>query len=139
MLYLFHTLPVKLLKSYLLNIQALFNRFIWTDKPHRFYRDTLYHSPKRGGLGVPQVWLYYLVSRNITDSKVLWVRFKRDSITPLYLPGLLWSSKTHALDLGSCNLIVSSSLKLCSLYGDKFSLISQVPPCASFLGDSRLA
>lgn len=63
LLYLFRALPVKISKSYLLKLQAHFNRFIWKDKPPRFSREVLYRPYRLGGLGVPQEWLYYLASR----------------------------------------------------------------------------
>lgn len=139
-LYLFRSLPIRLSKSY----QAHFNKLIWHDKPPIFAKKVLYRSSKRGRLGVPQIWLYYLASRymqqaqwNIRNSKVPCVKFEHDSITPLYLPGLMWSSNPSYPELPVKNRVVAIGLKLWNQYKTKYNLISQTPLGASYLSDPR--
>lgn len=98
--------------SILIKFKAHLNRFKWNDKPPRFSREALYCSNRLVGLGVPQMWLYYLASRftqlaqwSIKNSRVPWVRFEQDFIAPFYLLGLLWSSKSQASALGSLNQV----------------------------------
>lgn len=96
---------------------------------------------RAGGLGVPQIWLYYLASRFIQQAqwtirkpKVPWVRFEQDSILPFHLPGLLWFSCPRPPELAGLNLVVAQGVRL---WSPSLGLVSGSPPGASFLGDFR--
>lgn len=117
-----------------LKFKLNFNKFICHNKPPRFTRAVLYRAIKLGGLGVPQIWLYYVASRflqlaqwNITESHVLWLRFEQASISLYYLPGLLWSSKPPVSAMWNRNIVAAHSLKLWDLYRHKLALISKTP------------
>lgn len=144
LLYLFRSLPIRVSKSYLHTIQTFMNKFIWQNKAPRFAKEVLYRSSKSGGLGVPRIWHYYIACRlaqqaqwNIRDSKVPWVKFEQDSISPLYLPGLMWSSGPLLTEVSNKNLIVKVSLALWNRYKDKYNLISHPSLGASYIGDPR--
>lgn len=62
---------------------------------------------------------------NIRDSKVPWVKFEQDSITPSFP------------ELTIKNQVVAIGLKLWNQYKTKYNLISQTPLGASYLGDPR--
>lgn len=53
-----------------------------------------------------------------------WIRFEQALIAPFYLPRILWSTKSHAWEVGIRNLVVFHSLKLWELHRFKLALIS---------------
>lgn len=140
LLYLFRALPLIIPKTFINNLQEDVNRFIWQDKRPRFSRQVLYRSQSTGGLGLPNLWLYFLAAHfsqiiqwNIPNSKVPWVKFESNSICSYCLPYTLWSPSN--CKLFPLNSIVTQSLILWNHYKSKFSLISSAPQGSSFLGE----
>lgn len=96
-----------------------------------------------GGLGSLNIWFYCLSARlaqtvqwKTPCSKVPWIKLEAASILPYHLTGLMWSKTIYFRDLVQLNTPVVQSLKLCSLYKQKYHLISESPPGASFLRES---
>lgn len=124
------------------------NNFVWQNKKPQLGRKMIYRLRAMGGLGLPNLWLYYLSARLLqlaqwhngtppptlhTHTKgIPWLRFKRTSIAPYFLPGLLWATSIHPKDISTLNAVVGKSLHLWSLYKKKLSLLPSCPSLASF-------
>uniref|UniRef100_A0A8C5QWS4 Reverse transcriptase domain-containing protein n=1 Tax=Leptobrachium leishanense TaxID=445787 RepID=A0A8C5QWS4_9ANUR len=82
LLYLFRALPMALPRSYLPNLQSVLSRFVWRGKRPRVRAALLNQSIENGGMGVPNVLMYYKASM-LTASQALlmtppgpqWTRF----------------------------------------------------------------
>uniref|UniRef100_A0A8C5MEI7 Reverse transcriptase domain-containing protein n=1 Tax=Leptobrachium leishanense TaxID=445787 RepID=A0A8C5MEI7_9ANUR len=59
LLYLFRTLPVRLLPTMLPVLQSAFYRYVWQGKKTRVSRTVLCQPKQRGGPAVPDLTLYY--------------------------------------------------------------------------------
>lgn len=86
-LYLFQTLPIKLPDSFFSRIQSLMIKFIWRGRRARIAIKTLYQSKDKGGLGLPDIKLYYqathlarVVDWARHDRIKHWVRIERHGI-----------------------------------------------------------
>lgn len=144
LLYFFRTLPINIPKSKLFSIQRNINKFIWAGKKPRCSYALMHRPQSEGGLGLPNIWLYYLAARLTQLSQWFtpthetpWKKFEITSIKPLYLQGILWSNITSYSKLSKLNIIVAQFLQLWIKHKDTFKLSSNTPPLASFLGDPR--
>lgn len=142
LLYLFRALPTIIPKAFIDKLQQDVNRFVWRNKRSRFFKHVLYNSQTSGGLGLPNLWLYFLAARfsqiaqwNIPDSKVPWVKFESISIKPYWLPYILWSPTNSIQKIAPLNSLVAHSLILWNRYKGKLGLMSPIPQGSSFLGD----
>ena len=145
LLYYFRTIPINVPKSKLEALQRLINKFIWADKRPRYSYALQFKSQPSGGLGLPNLWKYFLAARlsQITqwfspNRNVPWISFESSSIYPLYLQGILWSKYVLYKDLIKRNIIVAHAFKLWQNIQDIFSLASTISPFTSYLGDPRL-
>lgn len=98
----------------------------------------VYRPRAMGGLGLPNLWLYYLAARLLQLAQwhtpphgIPWLRFERISIAPYYLPGLLWAKAICPKDISTLNAVVGQSLHLWSLYKHKLFLITLGYPLLS--------
>lgn len=144
LLYLFRALPIRLNKQIITKFQSDINKFIWSDSHPRIAKSTLFKSPKQGGLGLPDIWLYYLAARwsqiaqwRIQNPKIPWVIFEKDAIQPYSISGLLWGNKIPNHTLEKRNLSVAHSYQLWKLHYKKFKMSSTPPIHASFVGDPK--
>lgn len=142
LLFLFRSLPLYVSRSVIQKVQMDLLRFIWQNKKPRMGKVLMYRAQRRGGLGCPDLWKYFLASRliqmaqwHIVPAPVPWLQFEQISVTPYYLPGILWSRSVSPRDITPLNNIVGQSLYLWSLYRKKFKLHSDVPLLSSFLGE----
>lgn len=53
------SLPTNTYQKTTFKPQAKMIRFVWGDKGHSFSKEILFHLKKQGGLGLPNLWLYY--------------------------------------------------------------------------------
>lgn len=60
LIYIYASLPVQFPQGWFKEIEALFTSFLWKDKKPKINRKTLSKLRSQGGLGVPDVFLYYL-------------------------------------------------------------------------------
>ena len=145
LLYYFRTLPINISKSRLEAIQRLINKFIWANKRPRYSYALQHRTQTNGGLGLPNIWKYFLAARLsqlsqwFSPSKnIPWKKFETSSITPLHLQGILWSRYVLYRDLIKRNIIVAHLYQLWLNTKDPFLLSSEISPLTSFLGDPRL-
>lgn len=66
LLYLFHALPIP--KKSLRKVQSNIIQFVWGKKSHRCSKETLFRLKNRGGLGLPNLWWYYMAAQLIQIS-----------------------------------------------------------------------
>lgn len=103
------------------------------------------HRPQiNEGLGLPNLWQYFLAARLTQLSQwfapihnIPWKIFESISVSPLHLQGILWSNLNSHCKLNKSNIIVAQFLQLWLKIKDPNKLSSNVPPLASYLGDSR--
>lgn len=98
----------------------------------------------QGGLGLPNIWLYYLSARlaqtaqwHAPPDSIPWLQFEISSVCPYYVPGLLWQTVLKPREIGVLNNIVGQTIHLWSLYHHKCNLRSWRPPLTSFIGVPR--
>lgn len=146
LLFLFRSLPLYVSRSVIQKVQMDLLRFIWQNKKPRMGKVLMYRAQRRGGLGCPDLWKYFLASRliqmaqwHIVPAPVPWLQFEQISVTPYYLPGILWSRSVSPRDITPLNNIVGQSLYLWSLYRKKFKLHSDVPLLSSFFGRTLIS
>lgn len=107
-------------------------------KKMRLGKQLVYRPQAKGGLGLPNLWLYYLSASLVQlaqwhapQARIPWICFEGFSKALYYLPGPLWMSTARPKDLALLNELVSQSLHLWSLYKAKYSLM---PSVGSFFG-----
>lgn len=133
LLYLFRALPLYVSCQTLVLIQQDINTFIWNNNYSR-YGKLLTHRPMpQGGLGLPDVWLYYLTARlaqtaqwHATPDRIPWLQFEITSVRPFYIH--LWQVSPNPREIGALNNIVGQTIHVWSLYHQKFKLCSYRPP-----------
>lgn len=144
LLYYFRTLPINIPKTRLESLQREINRFIWNNKKPRCSYSLMHRSQHNGGLGLPNLWFYFLAARLVQlaqwfspDTNISWLNFESTSILPLNLKGILWSNMKSHHTLNKRNTIIAHFIQLWNRIKDNFKLSSETPPLASFLGDPR--
>lgn len=63
LLYVFQMLPILLSKRVIKEINGWFSTFVWSGKKTRMCLTRLMKPQERGGLSVPDVWLYQVASQ----------------------------------------------------------------------------
>lgn len=58
--FLFYSVPMYIPKPWFANINRMFVSFLWRDKKPRINQKKLSMPRDRGGLGIPDVYLYYI-------------------------------------------------------------------------------
>lgn len=144
LLYYFRALPINVPKTRLESLQREINRFIWNNKKPRCSYNLMHRPQDRGGLGLPNLWLYFLATRLVQmaqwsspDTNISWLTFKSTSIHPLNIRGILWSNTKLYHILNKKNTLIAQLILLWNRIKDNFKLYSATPPLASFLGDPR--
>uniref|UniRef100_A0A8C5LYE2 Reverse transcriptase n=1 Tax=Leptobrachium leishanense TaxID=445787 RepID=A0A8C5LYE2_9ANUR len=97
LLYLFRALPIALPRTYLLNLQSVLSKFVWRGKRPRVRAALLNQSIEGGGIGVPNVLMYYKASM-LTASQALlmtppgpqWTRLLSAYFLPYSPSIILW-------------------------------------------------
>ena len=91
-LFLFQSLPISVPNSTFLALDKLITTFIWQKRKPRVRLKTLMTSKEKGGLGLPNIKLYYWSTRLrtisswvINDPDILWVPIEQNSIPGLPL------------------------------------------------------
>lgn len=135
LLYYFRTLPINVPKTKLESLQRKINKFIWNNKKPRCSYSLMYRTQHSGGLGRPNLWLYYLAARLIQlaqwfspATNISWLIFETSSILPLNLKGVLWANLKSNHALIKHNTIISHLIQLWNRFKDNFKLISGPPP-----------
>lgn len=116
-LYLFRSLPVTPSIWDFKKWQALLNDFIWAKKMHRIAFSTLRRKAKKGGFGIPDLYLYHAVSNLVTTVQILtatcslpWMEIEWGAIPLHRIKTLLWQSKgTRRISEGN-SLFLETSL-----------------------------
>lgn len=135
LLYYFRALPVYVSRQTIEQIQREVNKFIWKDKRLRFGKLISHIHLSRGGLGLPDLWRYFLEARlaqtaqwHAQSNSIPWLRIERASVRPWCLQELLWKASVRIKAFSPLNSIVAQTLHLWSLYNQKFKLSSLNPP-----------
>lgn len=96
-LYLFHSLPIPIRNDQLRSLQRKILKFTWDKSGYRIPQNTLYLHKKRGGLGLPHLYKYYVAARLVQLSTVYarlekpdWVHLERQAAPNFTLDYLLW-------------------------------------------------
>lgn len=63
LLYMLHNTPMVIPFKVFHIINAIFRAFIWLDKPPQIKLEQLQRSKERGGLELPNPWIYYLAAQ----------------------------------------------------------------------------
>lgn len=95
LLYLFHTLIIPILHSYLTVLQKQITTFVWDSKPPRCANSTLTRPHYMGGVGLPHIGTYYHITA--LDQIYYWWNTTLEKIwsiieTSLYLQNCLVNS-----------------------------------------------
>uniref|UniRef100_A0A803JA29 Reverse transcriptase domain-containing protein n=1 Tax=Xenopus tropicalis TaxID=8364 RepID=A0A803JA29_XENTR len=102
LLYLFRVLPIPLKRIDLKKLEANLSAFIWAKKPPRIRVNILQRSKRDGGLGLPNLWKYYIAAQlthipflHINNISPLWVYLENSMAAPYTAESLLWTQRKH--------------------------------------------
>lgn len=133
-LFLFHTVPVFIPKSFFKELDKSISTFIWNKTIPRIRKSHLEKQKEAGGLALPNFLQYYWAG-NIYKL-IYWVEMEQYSAHPVSLPSLVCAplplSKLHLTN----NLIVSGSLRIWSQFRTHFKhrqAMSSLPVSANAL------
>lgn len=134
LLFFFRALPLLVPKNTLDSIQREINKFIWQNKKSRFGYTLMFRPQSKGGLSIPNLWLYYLSARYTKLAQwyapsihIPWLLFEEQSVLPYHLQGLLWSKSIKTQRIGHLNKVVRQSLLLWHRQKHKFNISSDIP------------
>uniref|UniRef100_A0A8C5QZ99 Reverse transcriptase domain-containing protein n=1 Tax=Leptobrachium leishanense TaxID=445787 RepID=A0A8C5QZ99_9ANUR len=101
LLFLFQALPVVVTRRDLAGIQSAIDAFIWQNKRRRVARKILYRPKTRGGLGLPNLYMYYcaaqlaqVVAWHAPEQDRRWVALETALLSPDRPHMALWLPKT---------------------------------------------
>ena len=135
-LYLFRSLPIPIRKDQLQSLQSKILKFIWGKSGYRIPQNTLYNHRKRGGLGLPHLYKYFLAARLAQLSVVYskfdkpdWVHIEKQAVPHLSLDYLLWCPQKRRPPILSPSL--SQSYALWDRIRHLPALVSKAQPLAN--------
>ncbi|CAH2252232.1 Hypothetical predicted protein [Pelobates cultripes] len=133
--YLFRTLPNKLPKQYLLELQNILNNYVWDYKKTRVAKTTLYRPPAQGGLGLPDVTGYYraahitpLVAISHRQDLTSWAEIEKNHARGLSIPLLAWLPKTHRPKISELLSTTALTLSIWDTYRKKMVATATLSP-----------
>lgn len=100
LIFLVSSIPLPIRKAWFDNINTIFSRFLWNNKKPRINRNKLYQPRDKGGLGIPDVYLYYLAF-NAKYSLMWGYKTSRDSGSWDWLEEYLVKEKNKSMSLSS--------------------------------------
>uniref|UniRef100_A0A8C5QFF9 Reverse transcriptase domain-containing protein n=1 Tax=Leptobrachium leishanense TaxID=445787 RepID=A0A8C5QFF9_9ANUR len=139
-LFLFQTLPLLLTQRDLAGLQQAIDSFIWQNKRHRVARRILYRPKTRGGLGLPNLYLYYcaaqltqVVAWHSPASARRWVALEFTFMFPDRPDLYIWLPRTSRPILRTACPSILTSLRLFELARKKFALVGAPSPLTPLL------
>ncbi|CAH2223096.1 Hypothetical predicted protein [Pelobates cultripes] len=100
--YLFRTLPLRLPKKYLMELQNVINDFVWDNKKPRVSKATMYKPHAQGGMGLPELAGYYraahiapLIAATHSQVPTAWAKLEERQARKIPIQTLAWLPKTH--------------------------------------------
>lgn len=121
-LFLFRMLPVAIPRTDLYKWQRSFNDFLWSGKCHRISFRILRQTARSGGMGVPDLHLYYVAAnltnilRMHTDSHAInWLSLEVQKDQPSPCQSLIWAKNMRSQIAGCLdNAYLRTTLRLWS-------------------------
>uniref|UniRef100_A0A8C5LY10 Reverse transcriptase domain-containing protein n=1 Tax=Leptobrachium leishanense TaxID=445787 RepID=A0A8C5LY10_9ANUR len=140
LLFLFQALPVVVTRRDLAGIQSAIDAFIWQNKRRRVARKILYRPKTRGGLGLPNLYMYYcaaqlaqVVAWHAPEQDRRWVALETALLSPDRPHMALWLPKTsRPLPRIICPAI-ANSMRIFDLACAKFSIANVPSPMTPLL------
>uniref|UniRef100_A0A8C5MEQ8 Reverse transcriptase domain-containing protein n=1 Tax=Leptobrachium leishanense TaxID=445787 RepID=A0A8C5MEQ8_9ANUR len=139
-LFLFQTLPLLLTRRDLAGLQQAIDSFIWQNKRHRVARRILYRPKTRGGLGLPNLYLYYcaaqltqVVAWHSSASTRRWVALENAFMFPDRPDLYIWLPRASRPILRTTCPSILTSLRLFDLARTKFELMGAPSPLTPLL------
>uniref|UniRef100_A0A8C5MRY5 Reverse transcriptase domain-containing protein n=1 Tax=Leptobrachium leishanense TaxID=445787 RepID=A0A8C5MRY5_9ANUR len=135
LLFLFQALPVAVTRRDLAGIQSAIDAFVWQNKRRRVARKILYRPKTRGGLGLPNLYMYYcaaqlaqVVAWHAPAADRRWVTLETALTSPDRPHMALWLPRpSRPLPRTVCPAI-ANSLRIFDLACSKFSLATTPSP-----------
>lgn len=118
-LYLFRTIPVRILKKDFKQWQSLLSKFIWSGKPHRLSFRILRRNSRMGGFGIPDLYLFYLASNLVPLVQLLsaqelpqWASIEWPGVGRAMIVNTIWQAKKVRTMAHSHNPYLLTTLKI---------------------------
>uniref|UniRef100_A0A8C5PK30 Reverse transcriptase domain-containing protein n=1 Tax=Leptobrachium leishanense TaxID=445787 RepID=A0A8C5PK30_9ANUR len=138
-LFLFQTLPLLLTRRDLAGLQQAIDSFVWQNKRRRIARHLLYRPKTRGGLGLPNLYLYYcaaqlaqVVAWHSSPTNRRWVALESAFMSPDRPDLYVWLPKISRPILRTMCPSVLTSLRVFELVRTKFALVGDSSPLTPF-------
>lgn len=119
LLFLFQSLPVFVSQSTFKLLEKLISKFIWQNKTPRVRLKIVMSGKERGGLGLPNLRLYYwaaqiraIVAWIIRDPEILWVSIEESSLPGVSLSVLPFLSSQSPKKIQITNLWIRHTVKV---------------------------
>uniref|UniRef100_A0A8C5MBV1 Reverse transcriptase domain-containing protein n=1 Tax=Leptobrachium leishanense TaxID=445787 RepID=A0A8C5MBV1_9ANUR len=139
-LFLFQTLPLLLTRRDLAGLQQAIDSFVWQNKRRRIARHLLYRPKTRGGLGLPNLYVYYcaaqlaqVVAWHSSAATRRWVTLESAFMSPDRPDLYIWLPKVSRPILRTMCPSVLTSLRIFELVRTKFALVGDSSPLTPFL------
>lgn len=136
-LFLFHTIPIFIPKSFFRELDKLIATFIWNKTIPRIRKAHLEKQKEAGGLALPNFLQYYWaaniyklmhwVSASYEGGGPVWVEMEQYSALPVSLPSLVCAPLPLSKQRLTNNPIVSSSLRIWSQFRTHFKHRKAMP------------
>ncbi len=119
LLFLFQSLPVLVPQSTFMLLETQISKFTWQNRRPRIRMKILLSTKKKGGLGVPNLKLYYWVAQLrvvvewvVKDLETGWVSIEHNSLQGISLSALPFLSQVSHKKIKINNVWIKHTLKV---------------------------